>query len=565
MQQPQQQGEWIHLNVGGTAFATTRTTLCGGDPHSMLARMFDASQRMGSQRDASGAFLIDRDPRCFRVLLNFLRTGALPAPLPAGVTADALLAEAEFFQIDALAAELQPQNRPDFARADVIRRLYGGAGGVGQASAGVGGGGRAVAASVLAGPTMSFSRLRLTGADLNDLAFPNGTHFQRCYIRGTQFTNARLRQAFFTKAVGDSVIFTQANIVRVALPSIPSPIFLFHKASMNDLCAQTMAVFKLTHLTRSSFVRAKAANSNFCAAKLDGSDFTRANLQGALFQKASLRGCSFRDANLEHAKFQEADLRDADFTGARLDECHLTDADLRGATIDLLPKQVNPANPIRIYTKGAVHTLEQVLAIPEESRAKLELMVLNTLPTVHPFFKRIQEDLSKSVCVVYARGTQQEVLSDRFHRRLFGTLELLGIPFVCRSAFDDVLFDVALAQYSGQTFLPKVFIRGRFVEPLSERAAIRATKRELQLVLEAALASAPIPPVVPLVLAAHRGSLLERRPSAAASLTVPPTPVITVQAAAASAEPAAPPSSPPASSATAPSAAAAAASPSSKC
>ncbi len=54
--------QWVTLNVGGKLFSTTRNTLTR-DPASMLAKMFGSDWE--SQRDETGAYLIDRSPEYF--------------------------------------------------------------------------------------------------------------------------------------------------------------------------------------------------------------------------------------------------------------------------------------------------------------------------------------------------------------------------------------------------------------------------------------------------------------------------------------------------------------------
>jgi hypothetical protein len=80
-QQQQQQRddphEIIHLNVGGTKYATSRSTLVS-QPGTFLAEMF--SGQMGEPRkDMDGSYFIDRDGSSFRHVLNFLRDGTLPS------------------------------------------------------------------------------------------------------------------------------------------------------------------------------------------------------------------------------------------------------------------------------------------------------------------------------------------------------------------------------------------------------------------------------------------------------------------------------------------------------
>ncbi|UYV76519.1 KCTD5 [Cordylochernes scorpioides] len=68
--------EWIRLNVGGTYFLSTRTTLCR-DPNSFLSRLCQEDPDLNSDKDETGAYLIDRDPEYFSPVLNFLRHGKL--------------------------------------------------------------------------------------------------------------------------------------------------------------------------------------------------------------------------------------------------------------------------------------------------------------------------------------------------------------------------------------------------------------------------------------------------------------------------------------------------------
>ena len=65
--------EEINLNVGGTLFTTSLATLTRF-PDTMLGAMF--SGRHDLQKNAAGAYFIDRDGFHFREILNFLRAPA---------------------------------------------------------------------------------------------------------------------------------------------------------------------------------------------------------------------------------------------------------------------------------------------------------------------------------------------------------------------------------------------------------------------------------------------------------------------------------------------------------
>ncbi|XP_012590583.1 PREDICTED: BTB/POZ domain-containing protein KCTD17, partial [Condylura cristata] len=86
------------LNVGGTVFLTTRQTLCR-EQKSFLSRLCQGEE-LQSDRDETGAYLIDRDPTYFGPILNFLRHGKLV--LDKDMAEEGVLEEAEFYNIGPL-------------------------------------------------------------------------------------------------------------------------------------------------------------------------------------------------------------------------------------------------------------------------------------------------------------------------------------------------------------------------------------------------------------------------------------------------------------------------------
>ncbi|KAL0271207.1 UNVERIFIED_CONTAM: hypothetical protein PYX00_008377 [Menopon gallinae] len=68
---PSHAGDIINLNVGGTRFSTSRQTLTW-IPDSFFTALL--SGRIPSVRDETGAIFIDRDPKNFSIILNYLRT-----------------------------------------------------------------------------------------------------------------------------------------------------------------------------------------------------------------------------------------------------------------------------------------------------------------------------------------------------------------------------------------------------------------------------------------------------------------------------------------------------------
>ena len=126
--------EHITLNVGGTIYTTTRTTLTTAEPNSMLACLChldgsratrhtssntatvpgghgtdDAGAELGSaaavpaaRRDSAGNIVIDRDGPSFRHVLNYLRDGR-QCVLPGSMyELQQLHREASYFMLEGL-------------------------------------------------------------------------------------------------------------------------------------------------------------------------------------------------------------------------------------------------------------------------------------------------------------------------------------------------------------------------------------------------------------------------------------------------------------------------------
>ncbi|KAK0161713.1 hypothetical protein PV327_008132 [Microctonus hyperodae] len=91
--------QWVRLNVGGTYFLTAKTTLAR-DPNSFLYRLCQEDSDLISDRDETGAYLIDRDPTYFSPVLNYLRHGKLV--INKDLAEEGVLEEAEFYNITEL-------------------------------------------------------------------------------------------------------------------------------------------------------------------------------------------------------------------------------------------------------------------------------------------------------------------------------------------------------------------------------------------------------------------------------------------------------------------------------
>ncbi|XP_050486577.1 BTB/POZ domain-containing protein KCTD3 isoform X2 [Bombus huntii] len=90
----------VHLNVGGTRFSTSKQTLTWV-PDSFFTALL--SNRIASHRDEIGALFIDRDPKLFSIILNYLRTKDIDLK---NVDLRTLRHEAEYYGITPLVKRL---------------------------------------------------------------------------------------------------------------------------------------------------------------------------------------------------------------------------------------------------------------------------------------------------------------------------------------------------------------------------------------------------------------------------------------------------------------------------
>lgn len=85
----------VTFNVGGTPFTTVRETLLK-EASSRLALI--ARGAVPALRDPSGVYFIDRDPKYFQMILNFLRDGWCLVP-PSVEQRRELLQEVRYYQV----------------------------------------------------------------------------------------------------------------------------------------------------------------------------------------------------------------------------------------------------------------------------------------------------------------------------------------------------------------------------------------------------------------------------------------------------------------------------------
>ncbi|KAK4762567.1 hypothetical protein SAY86_008335 [Trapa natans] len=86
-------GDRVRFNVGGTKFETTATTLASAGPDSFFGPLLDGNWNLRPFSDEE--IFVDRNPACFSIFLDLLRTGELY--IPKKVPEDLLYREALFY------------------------------------------------------------------------------------------------------------------------------------------------------------------------------------------------------------------------------------------------------------------------------------------------------------------------------------------------------------------------------------------------------------------------------------------------------------------------------------
>lgn len=117
--------EWVRLNIGGQYFVTTKTTLCR-NAHSFFFKLLqdDPSVGLVTDKDETGAYLIDRDPQYFAPILNYLRHGKLV--IENNLQEEGVLEEAEFYNLHELIHLVKERirDRDDRRNSQNVKRVY---------------------------------------------------------------------------------------------------------------------------------------------------------------------------------------------------------------------------------------------------------------------------------------------------------------------------------------------------------------------------------------------------------------------------------------------------------
>jgi uncharacterized protein YjbI with pentapeptide repeats len=273
--------EWVALSLDGKIFRTLRDTLCQ-DPNSLLYTMFhdptSDTAKMLTRDDSHPLrpFLLDRNPKAFRVVLEFLRNQELV--IPEDVPARSVLLEARFFGIQKIMDQLsgtEPQfegaKGSMFTRMDMIRMLS---------------------------ATQSGSRVRLQGVVLDRTDLSNldlsGINFSHSSLNNVSFENTNLSGADLSDCKMSNV-----NMVNAMLDG--------------------------ADLSRSTLTNADLSQSSVC----------RANLSDAVLHQCCLRNSRMNESILVRTDLSQSDMKGVSLNKAKLWQVNLDGVERQGTPLTM--------------------------------------------------------------------------------------------------------------------------------------------------------------------------------------------------------------------------------------
>ena len=208
----------IDLNVGGTHYSTSRSTLTKY-PDSMLGVMFSGRHDIGAMKCSDGSFFIDRDGPRFGIILDYLRDGETVVKSIPESAEDVLglYRDAEYYQLEGLVTALQPLVREvdEVCYQSVAVNFKPGSGTYdvdGNLPPRTGGNPTTITAKFQSTQAISYKHKSLKNLTFNAVRFDHPVSFINCNLSGTSFSGCSFgSDAIFEDCILDGTKFSDIN------------------------------------------------------------------------------------------------------------------------------------------------------------------------------------------------------------------------------------------------------------------------------------------------------------------------------------------------------------------
>ncbi len=276
--------EWISILMDGRLFTTTRNII-ESDRDSALCLLFQSDSPFAMARDDSHPmkpYLLDRNPKYFEPILNYLRTGCEQLVIDRDVHPRGVLLEAQYFNVQSLIPileryvvkweqkhgsitlsdndselleEKQLREEPELTRKDVVKALI-----------------KCQVPSRLRFRGLKLMKLDLSGLDLS------GANLQKCNLSGANLTGVNLEEADLSDTDLRGTVFSHSKMSKCNL----------------SRCQANGALLVGCELMNSMMM-----NSDFTKADFRDSNMTNANMIHTLLIKANLAGARITGVQLK--------------------------------------------------------------------------------------------------------------------------------------------------------------------------------------------------------------------------------------------------------------------------
>eukprot|EP01080_Neovahlkampfia_damariscottae_P005601 gene5601-9418_t len=293
---------WITLNVGGKTFSTTKKTLEKSPDDSILKEMLKSDFQTDGviKKEKEFVYLIDRSPKYFEHVLNFLRYKKMF--IKEFDIKEGIIEEAEYYNLKELVQFIEdnPFAKQDLDRKQIISLILSTEEGTPLKIKGI----------CLAGNNLSRLEFKLAQFDLSDLRL--------CKLEMTEFYECSFRKSLMDKTNSRNCIFKNTN---------------FNAASMKEIQFKN-SLFELSVFNTNDFIKTDMSDCQFIKTNFENGKFIDSDLQKTSFKDCTIKNFTFEKINFSKAKFIQFKFESCNFVECQFFEIEFKDSVMNSCTFE---------------------------------------------------------------------------------------------------------------------------------------------------------------------------------------------------------------------------------------